>query len=60
MFLLISSVTVADKSKAYTVFARSEAEIVDFNLTQGMDIAMCMCLFCVFVFLCLGRSLTSS
>jgi hypothetical protein len=31
-------VTVAERSKAYTVFARSEAGIVNSNPTQGMDV----------------------
>jgi hypothetical protein len=36
--------TVAALSKAWTVFTRSDAGIVDSNLTQGMDV-WCMCLF---------------
>jgi hypothetical protein len=41
-------VTVAERSKAWTVFARSEAGIVDSNPTQGIDV------WCVYVFiLCL-------
>jgi hypothetical protein len=35
---LITSVTVAERSKACTVFARSEAGTVGSNLTQGMDV----------------------
>jgi hypothetical protein len=31
-------VTVAERSKAYTVFARSEAVIVGSNPTQAMDV----------------------
>jgi hypothetical protein len=31
-------VTVAERSEAYTVFARSEAGIVVSNPTQGMDV----------------------
>jgi hypothetical protein len=31
-------VTVAERSKACIVFARSEAGIVGSNLTQGMDV----------------------
>jgi hypothetical protein len=31
-------VTVAERSKARTVFARSEAAIVGSNPTQGMDV----------------------
>jgi hypothetical protein len=42
------SVTVAERSKACTVFARWEAGIVGSNSTQGMDV------WCVYVFiLCL-------
>jgi hypothetical protein len=31
-------ITVAERSKARTVFARSEAGIVGSNLTQGMNV----------------------
>jgi hypothetical protein len=41
----IRAVTVAARSKAWNVFARSNAGIVGSNPTQGMDI--CLCLFCV-------------
>jgi hypothetical protein len=50
-------VTVAERSKACTVFARSEAGIVSSNPTQGMDV------WCVYVFilcLCTGRGLATS
>jgi hypothetical protein len=41
-------VTVAERSKACTVFARSDAEIVGWNPNQGMGV------WCVYVFiLCL-------
>jgi hypothetical protein len=36
-------ITVATRSKAWTVFARSKAGIVGSNLTRGMDV--CLCLF---------------
>jgi hypothetical protein len=39
--------TVAARSKAWTVFVRSNAEIVGSNPTQGMDV--CLRLFCVCV-----------
>jgi hypothetical protein len=55
----ILPVTVAERSKAWTVFARSEAEIVGSNSTQFMDV-WCMCLFCIYVVLCLGRVLATS
>jgi hypothetical protein len=39
--------TVAEGSKAYIVFARSEAGIVGSNPTQGMDVVafVCVCAF---------------
>jgi hypothetical protein len=40
--------TVAVRSKAWTVFARSNAGIVDSNPTRGMDV--CVSLFCVLLF----------
>jgi hypothetical protein len=52
-------VTVAERSKAWTVFARSEAGIVGSNPTQDMDV-WCVCaFFCVYVVLCLGRGLAT-
>jgi hypothetical protein len=53
-------VTVAERSKEYIVFARSEAGIVGSNPKQGMDVWWCMCLFCVCVVLCLGRGFATS
>jgi hypothetical protein len=41
-------VTVAERSKAWTVFTRSEAGIVGSNPTQGMDVWY-MYVFIVFV-----------
>jgi hypothetical protein len=38
-------VTVAERSKAWTVIARSEAGIMGSNPTQGMDV------WCVYVFI---------
>ncbi|PNF21667.1 Peroxisomal targeting signal 2 receptor [Cryptotermes secundus] len=35
-------VTVAERSKACTIFARSETEIVGSNPTQGMDVCVCL------------------
>jgi hypothetical protein len=43
-------ITVAARSKAWTVFDHSNAGIVGSNPTQGMDV--CMRLFCICVFLC--------
>jgi hypothetical protein len=44
-------VTVAEPSKAWTVFARSEAGIVGSNLTKGMDV-WCVYVFILFVLSC--------
>jgi hypothetical protein len=40
-------ITLAARSKAWTVFARSNAGIVDSNPTQGM--VVCVCIYSVFV-----------
>jgi hypothetical protein len=47
-------VTVAERSKACTVFASSEAVIVGSNSAQGMDVWCVYAFFCVCVVLCLG------
>jgi hypothetical protein len=47
-------ITVAARSKAWTVFARSNIGIVGSDPTQGMDV--CVRLFCV---LCAGSGLAS-
>jgi hypothetical protein len=52
------SITVAALSKAWTVFARSNTGVVDSNSTRGMDIYIC--LFCVYVVLCIDVGLTNS
>jgi hypothetical protein len=47
-----AGVTVAERSKACTIFARSEAGILGSNPTQGMDVyCLCVCVpfFCVCV-----------
>jgi hypothetical protein len=36
--MLLMPITVAEQSKARTVFAHSEAGVVGSNSTQGMDI----------------------
>jgi hypothetical protein len=51
-------VTVAERSKVYTVFARSEAGTMGSNPTQGMDVE-CLCV-CVLLCLCTGRGLATS
>jgi hypothetical protein len=45
-------ITVIVRSKAWTVFARSNAGFVGRNPTQGMDV--CLSLFCVCVVSCSG------
>jgi hypothetical protein len=52
-------VTVAERSKAYTVFARSEAGIVGSNLTQAWMFDVCVCMCAVLCF-CTGRGLATS
>jgi hypothetical protein len=53
----LKPVTVAARSKAWTVVARSDAGIVDSNPTQGMEV--CLRLFYVCVVLCLGSGLAT-
>jgi hypothetical protein len=43
-------VTVTARSKAWTVFARSDAGIVGLNPSQGIDV--CVCVYSVFVLSC--------
>jgi hypothetical protein len=50
-------ITVVARSKASTLFARSNAGIVGSNPTQGMDISVR--LFCVCVVLCVGSGLAT-
>jgi hypothetical protein len=49
--------TVIARWKAWTVFALSNTGIVGSNPIQGMDV--CVCLFCVFVVLCVGSGLAT-
>jgi hypothetical protein len=42
---LYPPITVAARSKAWTVFARSNTGIVGSNSTEGMDV--CVCVYCV-------------
>jgi hypothetical protein len=51
-------ITVAAHSKAWTVFARSNAGIVGLNHTQR-HACLCVLLFCVCVVLCVGSSLVT-
>jgi hypothetical protein len=48
--VVIQPITVAARSKAWTVFARSNTGIVGSNPTQDMDV--CMCFYSVFVLSC--------
>jgi hypothetical protein len=48
-------ITVAARSKAWTVFARSNAGIMDSNSIQGMYV----CIVCIYVVLCVGRFLAT-
>jgi hypothetical protein len=48
-------ITAVARSKARTVFSRSNAGIVASNPTQGMDV--CVRFFYVFVVLCVGNGL---
>jgi hypothetical protein len=50
-------VTLAARSKAWTVFARSNTAIVGSNLNWGMNI--CVRLLCVCAVLCAGSSLAT-
>jgi hypothetical protein len=52
-------VTVAEQSRACTVFARSEAGIVGSNPIQCMDVWCVYVFFCVCVVLCLGSGLAT-
>jgi hypothetical protein len=44
---------VAARSKAWTVFARSDSGMMGSNPIQSMDV--CMCVYSVFVLSCSGR-----
>jgi hypothetical protein len=45
-------VTVAARSKAWTVYERSDAEIMGSNPTQGMDVWCVIYVYSVFVLSC--------
>jgi hypothetical protein len=47
---MFQPITVAARSKPWTVVARSNAGIVGSNPTWGMDV--CMCVYSVFVLSC--------
>jgi hypothetical protein len=53
-------VTVPARSKAWIVFARSDAGIVGSNPTQGMDVWCVYAFILCCVVLCLGRGLATS
>jgi hypothetical protein len=50
-------ITVGARSKALTVFVRSNVGIVGSKLTRGMNV--CVRLFCVYVVLCVGSGLAT-
>jgi hypothetical protein len=50
--LIYLPITVAARSKTWTVFARSNADILGSNPIRGMDV--CVRLFSVCVVLCVG------
>jgi hypothetical protein len=54
--LSLVPITAASRSKAWTVFARSNTGIVSTNPTQGMDV--CVLFFCVYI-LCVGSGLAT-
>jgi hypothetical protein len=53
-------VTVTERSKACTAFARSEARIGGFESNSGHGCLMCVCVYSVCVVLCVGRGLATS
>jgi hypothetical protein len=53
----VLSITVTSRSKAWTVFARSNAGFVGSNPTQNMDVYMS--LFRIYVVLCVGSGFTT-
>jgi hypothetical protein len=57
IYNLFRTITVAARSKAGTVFARSTTEIVDSNPTQVMDV--CVSLFCVCLVIYAGSGLAT-
>jgi hypothetical protein len=52
-----TTITMAVRSKAWTVFARSNTGVVDSNHTRGMNV--CLHLFCVFVVQFVGSGLAA-
>jgi hypothetical protein len=54
---IIPPITLAPRSKIWTLFARSNAGIVGSNPTQGMDV--CVRLFSICVVLCVGSDLAT-
>jgi hypothetical protein len=53
----LTPITVAARSKAWTVFARANTGIVGSNPTWGMNV--CVHLFCVYAVLCAGSGLVT-
>jgi hypothetical protein len=57
LYVKCRPITVAARSKAWIVFARSNAGIVGSNPSQDMNV--CLRLFCVCVILCVGIGLAT-
>jgi hypothetical protein len=55
-YLIKSPITVTARSKAWTVFARSNAGIVNSNPTRSNDVCI-VCIYSVFVLFCVCRGL---
>jgi hypothetical protein len=55
---MTAPITVAARSKAWSVFARSNAGIMGSNPTQGIDVYVR--LFCVYVVLCVGSGFATA
>jgi hypothetical protein len=53
----VKTITVAARSEASPIFARLNTGIVGSNRSQGMDVSVCVCLFCDCVVLCVGSGL---
>jgi hypothetical protein len=51
-------ITVAERSEAWAVFARSNSGVVGTNPTRGMNV--CVCLFCISVFLFVVNGLATA
>jgi hypothetical protein len=55
---VVKPVTLAERSKAWAVFARADAGTVGSNLTLGMDVD-CLCCVCIFLCFCTVRGIAT-